>query len=264
MPANPKLRHLAHTPIQAFELEKATWRGQLRDPGLALVLGDSILNLVQDPRVEREPDMAGPVGLLNRGGTLQAHQVEKLRSISGDFKGAIDDVTTELSDLTGGQFRTAVLKSYNPNSKKGLGPHRDSNFDAPESLIAMTSILGMRDSALWAVPQSLYLEGKDDGDFMRSADRRTALERMRGKLGTDRVELTPFSVLTQKPGDVTMIDERPEFNGTWEDPKLHTMAAWHSVYGNFDPAERGVPGENLVVSMISRTQDPAAHIPNKS
>jgi hypothetical protein len=262
MSSKTKLRHLTHTPIQAAELEKATWRGKLPNPGTALVLGDAILDLVQNPTNNTQKDLAGPLSILANGGTLQAHRVEDLARHSGTFKGAVEDVITELSDLTGGRLGRPTIKSYNPKNKVGLGPHRDANLDAPESLVTMTSVLGLRDSALWAVPQLLDF-GMDDKEFMFRADRRAALERIRAKLENNPVEVTPFDVATQKPGDVTMVDERPEFGGIWEDPRLGTMAAWHSVYGSFDPIERGVPGENLVVSMIARTQDPNARIPSQ-
>ncbi len=259
-----KLQRIGHSGDQNRRLENATMRSSLECTDEIASMASFLVDLAEGRSVGKYPDLLGHSETIKKGGTLNKAGIETLERVSSEFSQTVQGIRANLGDLTGERPVSLTIKSYNPRSRNGLAPHRDANFgeNTKPSLVGMVSILGLRDSALWVVPQSIILPGTDE-DFMHRATRDVCLTKMRGILGTRRVELTPFNVDTQAPGDVTLIDERPERGGVWEDPKLGQVAVWHSVYAQFaDPqSPANDPTDSYVVSLIARNGHKNARIP---
>lgn len=261
-----KLQRIGHSAEQHRRLEQAAMRTSLECDDEIAAAADFLIELAEGDGVEKHPDLLGHSEKIKKGGTLVKAELETLEQASDEFRAALNGIRANIGDLTHERPRSMTLKSYKPRSNPGLAPHRDSNFgeNTQPSLVGMVSLLGLRESALWVVPQSIILPGKDE-DLMHRATRDVCLTKMRGFLGPRRIELTPFNVDTQAPGDITLIDERPKHGGVWKDAKLGTVAIWHSVYAQFPeaPDASSDPADNYVVSLITRNKHPGATIPQK-
>lgn len=259
----PKLQRVGHSSDQHHRLEKATMRTSLTRTEHIEAAANFLLELAEGKNLDRYPDLLGYSEVVRRGGTIASPGVAALGHASKEFRSAIAGIETNFADITGARPKNLTLKSYSPKTKHmGLAPHRDSNFREntknPPSLVGMLSLVGVRDSALWVVPQNIILPGTDE-DYMRTATRESCLVSMRGYSGPQQIELTPFDVSTQVQGDATFVDERPARGGVWQDPKLGQVAIWHSVYAQF-PDQPQQPSDEIVVSLIARTTNPSATI----
>jgi len=225
-------------------------------------VADFLVDLAEHAAHPSFAKLRGQAETIKRGGTLITAQFLEIERSSQEFAGAMNAIRGNVGDLTRERPKETTLKSYNSKNKNGLAPHRDSNLGADPALIGMVSLRGLRQSALWVVPETVIFPGSDR-EMMERSTREACLTRIRGYLGPDLIELTPFDVATQAPGDVTLIDERKKHGGEWRDPKLGPVAIWHSVYAECsDPMQStgDVRDPGYVLSLITRNRHANAAI----
>ena len=254
------------TAAHAEKLKQATLRTTLECTDAIAQAGDFLVGLAEEV-FEGQPHVNDQflslAETVRNGGTVVTDHVKYAEQHSAEFCAAMAEIRGNVRELTGGKSTQVSLKAYTPKGPKGipgLPPHRDGDLGGGDNykLIAMCAVLGLRRSGLWVIPKLMAHVGIDQASF-RQATRENCVDRIIGHIGSRSVEVRPVEVQLQTPGNITLIDERPESGGEWNDPKHGPVSIKHSAWAEFDKEDTD-PHSKYVVSLILRNNDPKAHI----